>query len=291
MAVTASLVKELRERTGGGYMDCKKALDAAQGDLEQAIEILRKSGQIKAAKKAGRIAAEGLIVIKTTADNTTAVMVEVNTETDFVARDQNLVMFAQQIAECALTARSTSAEQLLNLKVGNQTIADLRQELVAKLGENINVRRQILMTAPYLGCYVHGTRIGVIVGLSKADAVLAKDIAMHIAANKPQAISGDDLAPEVLAKEKEIYLAQVQTSGKPPAILEKMIVGRMQKFVSENTLLGQPFVKDLDITVAELLKRAQAQVLAFTRFEVGEGIERKTSDFAAEVQATVAQSK
>lgn len=291
MVIAASLVKELRERTGGGYMDCKKALDTANGDLEQAIEILRKSGQIKAAKKAGRIAAEGLIVIKASDDNQTAVMVEVNTETDFVARDQNLVAFANQVAAAALAARCTDVEQLLQLSVAGKTIALLQQELVAKLGENINVRRQVLMTAPVLGCYVHGSRIGVIVSLAGGDATLGKDLAMHIAANKPQAVSAEDLPQDLLAKEKEIYLAQVQTSGKPPAILEKMVAGRLQKFISETTLLGQPFVKDSEISVTDLLKRANAKVTAFKRFEVGEGIERKTTDFAADVMATVAQSK
>ena len=291
MVIAASLVKELRERTGGGYMDCKKALDTANGDLEQAIEILRKSGQIKAAKKAGRIAAEGLIVIKASDDNQTAVMVEVNTETDFVARDQNLVAFANQVAATALTERCTNVEQLLKLSVAGKTIALLQQELVAKLGENINVRRQVLMIAPVLGCYVHGSRIGVIVSLASGDATLGKNLAMHIAANKPQAVSAEDLPQDLLVKEKEIYLAQVQISGKPQAILEKMIAGRLQKFISETTLLGQPFVKDTEISVADLLKRANAKVIAFKRFEVGEGIERKTTDFAADVMATVAQSK
>lgn len=291
MIIAASLVKELRERTGGGYMDCKKALDTAQGDLEQAIEILRKSGQIKAAKKAGRIAAEGLIVIKVSDDNQTAVMIEVNTETDFVARDQNVVAFANQVAAAALAEHATNVEQLLQLNISGKRIVELQQELVAKLGENINVRRQVLMMAPVLGCYVHGNRIGVVVGLAGGDVALGKDLAMHIAANKPQAVSAEDLSQDLLAKEKEIYLAQVQSSGKAPAILEKMVAGRLQKFINETTLLGQPFVKDPEIKVADLLKRANAKVMTFKRFEVGEGIERKTADFAADVMATVAQSK
>lgn len=291
MAISASLIKELRERTGGGYMDCKKALDVTAGDLEQAIEVLRKSGQVKAAKKAGRIAAEGIVVIKVSDDDKIAAMVEVNTETDFVARDQNLVAFANQVVACALSERSDNVEQLLKLSINGKTIAELQQELIAKLGENINVRRQVLMQAPNIGCYVHNHRIGVLVGLTVADPALGKDLAMHIAASKPQAIAAENLAQDLLTKEKEIYAAQFQTSGKPKEIIEKMVVGRLQKFISENTLLGQSFVKDPNISIAELLKRAHAQVIAFERFEVGEGIERKTADFAAEVQATVAQSK
>jgi len=287
MAIAAPLIKELRDRTGGGFMDCKKALEAAQGDLEQAIEILRKAGQVKAAKKAGRIAAEGRIVIKASDDQQLAVMVEVNTETDFVARDQNLVAFADQIAAAALAARCTQVEQLLALKIAGKTVTELQQELVAKLGENIQVRRQVLMQAPYCGSYVHGTRIGVLVGLAKSDANLGKDLAMHIAASKPLAIKSEDLDANLLAKEKEIYLAQVAASGKPPAILEKMTAGRLQKFISESTLLGQPFVKDQEINVGELLKRNHNEVVTFIRFEVGEGIERKITDFAAEVQAAV----
>jgi len=292
MAITASLIKELRERTGGGYMDCKKALEASQGDLEKAIEILRKSGQVKAAKKAGRIAAEGIIVVKLNNENNVAVMVEVNTETDFVARDQNLVSFAHKVADLALLQHCTDVEKLRGLILeGNKTVADCLQDIIAKLGENINVRRQILMSAPYIGSYVHNTRIGVLVGLSAADVQLGKDIAMHIAASKPQAVAITDFPQDILAKEKEIYLAQVASSGKPQAILEKMIAGKVQKFVSENTLLGQPFVKDLTVTVADILKKANANVLAFNRFEVGEGITREATDFAAEVKATVAKSQ
>ena len=290
MIITASLVKELRERTGAGMMECKKALTEARGDLEAAIVTMHKSGQAKAAKKAGRIAAEGAIVVKISDDSKKAVMVEVNCETDFVARDNNFLEFANTVAAAGLVALAANPDDLLAVTLDNgKTIAQAREDLVAKIGENINVRRLELMTTAttgIVGSYVHSNnRIGVLVELSVVNSDLGKDISMHIAASKPIAVLPEGLPQDLLNKEKEICLAQVQASGKPPEIIEKMIVGRMQKFVSESTLIKQPFVKNPDITVADLLKQANAKVLSFVRFEVGEGIEKKETDFATEVKS------
>jgi len=287
MMVTASLVKELRERTGAGMMECKKALTEAQGDIEAAIVAMRKSGQAKAAKKAGRIAAEGAIAIKISGDSKKAIMVEVNCETDFVARDHNFLEFVGSVAASGLNALVTNPDDLLAVTLDSgKTIAQAREDLVAKIGENINVRRLKLMTtAGVVGSYVHSNnRIGVLVELSAANPELSKDISMHIAASKPIAVLPEELPQDLLNREKEICLAQVQASGKPPEIIEKMIVGRMQKIINESALVKQPFVKNPDITVADLLKQANAKVLSFARFEVGEGIEKKETDFAAEVK-------
>lgn len=271
MTITASLVKELRERTGSGMMECKKALEEVGGDIEAAITAMRKSGQAKAAKKAGRVASEGRVAIKVTADGKKAAMVEVNCETDFVARDAGFLAFVDQVVADTLNQVTTDPQA--------------REELVAKIGENITVRRtQLLETSGMIGSYVHNNKIGVLVEFATAVASdLAKDIAMHIAANKPIAVTAAELPQELLDKEKEICLAQVATSGKPAEIVEKMVTGRMQKFISELTLLTQPFVKDPNITITDLLKQHGASVVSFTRFEVGEGIEKKESDFAAEV--------
>jgi elongation factor Ts len=289
MVITASLVKELRERTGAGMMECKKALTETQGDIEAAIVAMRKSGQAKAAKKAGRIAAEGAIIVKTSSDNKKAIMVEVNCETDFVARDHNFLEFVDNIAATGLVALTANPDALLAVTVGNgKTIAQTREDLIAKIGENINVRRLKLMTTTgVIGSYVHSNnRIGVLVELSAASSgILGKDISMHIAASKPIAVLPEELPQDLLNKEKEICLAQVQASGKPPEIVEKMIAGRMQKFVNESSLIKQPFVKNPDITVAALLKQANAKILSFVRFEVGEGIEKKEIDFATEVKS------
>jgi len=273
--ITAALVKELRERTGSGMMECKKALTEVGGDIEAAITAMRKSGQAKAAKKAGRIASEGKIAIKINADGKTAAMVEVNCETDFVARDAGFLAFVDQVVADTLN--------------GTQTDPELRENLVAKIGENITVRRtKLLETNGSIGSYVHNNKIGVLVEFSAAcPSDVAKDIAMHIAANKPVAVRAEELPQELLDKEKEICLAQVAESGKPAEILEKMVTGRMQKFISELTLLTQPFVKDPNITVAALLKQNGADVVSFTRFEVGEGIEKKENDFAAEVASLI----
>lgn len=288
MMITASLVKELRERTGAGMMECKKALTEAQGDIEAAIVAMRKSGQAKAAKKAGRIAAEGAVAIKISSDSKKAIMVEVNCETDFVARDHNFLEFVDSVAASGLAALVSNPDDLLSVTLDNgKTIAQAREDLIAKIGENINVRRlKVMTTAGIIYSYVHSNnRIGVLVELSAAGPELGKDVAMHVAASKPLVVLPEELPQDLLNKEREICLAQVQASGKPPEIIEKMIVGRMQKIINESTLVKQPFVKNPDITVADLLKQANAKVLSFARFEVGEGIEKKETDFAAEVKS------
>lgn len=284
MAITASLVKELRERTGAGMMDCKKALTEAGGDIEAAIEEMRKSGMAKAAKKAGRVAAEGGVVIKQ--DGGKAVIIEVNSETDFVANDDNFKAFATDVADIALAEQSTDVEALMAAPMGGETVETSRQQLIQKIGENINVRRfEILTSDAVVGAYQHGARIGVLVEVEGGDEALAKDIAMHIAASRPVCVSEDQVPQETLDKEKEIFSAQAAESGKPPEIIEKMVTGRIAKFLKEITLLGQPFVKDPDTTVEKLLKGANASVKSFIRYEVGEGIEKKEDNFAEEVMA------
>lgn len=290
MAITASMVKELRERTGAGMMDCKKALTESNGDMEAAIEAMRKSGAAKAVKKAGRVAAEGRVIIATAADNKQAALVEVNSETDFVAKDDNFSSFAEQVGEKVLESGVTDMAQLADLPLTDGTsIEETRKALIAKIGENIQVRRADVVTTEngLLGSYQHGMRIGVVVELEGGDESLAKDIAMHIAASKPVCVSEDQVPAELLEKEKEIFVAQAQESGKPAEIIEKMVTGRLKKYLAEITLLGQPFVKDTDKTVAQLLKEAGATAKQFVRFEVGEGIEKKQEDFAAEVMAQV----
>jgi elongation factor Ts len=288
--ITTTQIKELRERTGAGMMECKKALEAAAGNIDAAIEAMRKSGQAKAAKKAGRVAAEGIVVVKTSNDSKKAIMIEVNSETDFVARDTSFLAFAQKVASCALQHHAKDLESLLSSNYEDaKTVAQAREELVGKLGENISVRRLATLESPgIVGWYVHSNnRIGALVALSTANAELGKDIAMHIAASRPLALNDKELSPELLAKEKEILLAQVQDSGKPPAILEKMVEGRLQKFISESTLIKQPFVKNPEVTIEALLKQASANALAFVRYEVGEGIEKKENNFAADVMAQI----
>lgn len=289
MTITAAQVKELRERTGAGMMECKKALSATNGDMELAIEELRKSCGAKADKKAGRIAAEGIIVIQTSDDGKNAAIIEINSETDFVARDANFLEFANAAAKTALQAKAKDVDVLMKLPLGNTTIEEARKALVAKVGENVNVRRLVLAHAETgaLGIYQHGSRIGVVVELDVEQKELAKDIAMHIAASKPLVISPDQVPADLVEKEKEIYRAQAETSGKPQDIIEKMITGRVKKFLDEMSLLGQPFVKDPDVTVAGLLSKNRARVVAFTRFEVGEGIEKHTEDFAEAVMSQV----
>jgi elongation factor Ts len=291
MTITASLVKQLRDITNAGMMECKKALEATEGNLEAAVEHMRKSGMAKAAKKAGRTAAEGAIAIQLSSNQKTACMVEGNCETDFVARDQHLLQFVQTIAERVLASQVNDIDSLLALpyQTGSEkTIEQVRQELVAKLGENIQVRRFIRMeSSGIVGFYKHGDRIGVLVQLDVPNAELGKDIAMHIAATNPQALSPEDIAPELVAKEREIFVAQASNSGKPAAIVEKMVDGQVKKFLNENSLLSQPFVKNPEETVADLLKAANAKVLTFVRYEVGEGIEKEVKDFAQEVMAQV----
>jgi elongation factor Ts len=283
MAVTAALVKELRERTAAGMLDCKKALVETDGDIELAIENMRKNGQAKAAKKAGRIAAEGVILTKVAKG--VATMMEVNSETDFVARDDGFVSFGQKLIEVAFANKINDMETLNNTEVDGVKISDLRDTLVAKIGENISPRRVITVEGDNLGAYVHSARIGVIAILQGGDEELAKDIAMHVAASSPLFVKPEDVPAEVVAKEKEIQLDIALQSGKPPEIAEKMVSGRMKKFTGEISLTGQPFVKDPSILVADLLKSKGADVINFVRFEVGEGIEKKEEDFAAEVAA------
>jgi elongation factor Ts len=289
MAITAALVKELRERTGAGMMECKKALVEVDGDIEAAIEHMRKTGLAKADKKADRTAAEGIIVYKSSDDGKQAVMVEVNCETDFVAKGDDFQNFCNEVADLALAKQPADLETLVGYEMsGGESVSDTLKRLIAKIGENMGVRRfQLFSTDGLLANYMHGSRIGVVVDMSGGNAELARDIAMHIAASKPQAVSADDVDPAVIEKEKEIFTAQAQESGKPADIIEKMIGGRINKFLKEITLLGQPFVKDPDQTVEKLLKAAGATVNGFTRFEVGEGIEKKVENFADEVMSQV----
>ncbi len=285
--ITAALVKELRDRTGLGMMECKKALVAAEGDIERAIDDLRKSGQAAAAKKAGRTAAEGVIAVAATDDNKVAVMVEVNSETDFVARDSNFVEFADKVAQTALANRETDVEKLAALATADgETVEEARNNLVQKIGENIQVRRAALLESDGLvGSYVHGGKIGVLVALSGGDAEVAKDVAMHVAAVSPQVVTPDQVDPEVLEREKEIIRAQPDMEGKPAEIMEKMVQGRVQRFLKEISLVEQPFVKDPSTSVGEFVKKAGATIESFARLEVGEGIEKVEEDFAAEVMA------
>ena len=289
MAVTAALVKELRERTGAGMLDCKKALVETDGDIELAIENMRKSGQAKAAKKAGRIAAEGVILTKVEAGRAT--MLELNCETDFVARDEGFLKFGNELLEVAAANNINDIEALNDADMNGVKVSEARDALVAKIGENISPRRVINVEGDTLGAYVHGGRIGVISILTGGDEALAKDVAMHVAAASPQFVKPENVPAEVVEKEKEIQIEIAIQSGKPADIAEKMVAGRMKKFTGEVSLTGQPFVKDPSISVAELLKNNSADVINFVRFEVGEGIEKKTEDFAAEVAAQMAAAK
>ncbi|WP_394221872.1 translation elongation factor Ts [Alteromonas gracilis] len=289
MAVTAALVKELRERTGAGMLDCKKALVETDGDIELAIENMRKSGQAKAAKKAGRIAAEGVILTKVEAGRAT--MLELNCETDFVARDEGFLKFGNELLEVAAANNINDIEALNDADMNGVKVSEARDALVAKIGENISPRRVINVEGDTLGAYVHGGRIGVVSILTGGDEELAKDVAMHVAAASPQFVKPENVPAEVVEKEKEIQIEIAIQSGKPADIAEKMVAGRMKKFTGEVSLTGQPFVKDPSISVAELLKNNSADVINFVRFEVGEGIEKKTEDFAAEVAAQMEAAK
>ena len=289
MAVTAALVKELRDRTGAGMLDCKNALVEANGDIELAIENMRKSGQAKAAKKAGRIAAEGVILTKV--DNGVATMLELNCETDFVARDQGFLAFGQKLIDVAAANKVNDIDTLNGFDIEGGKVSEVRDALVAKIGENISPRRVITVEGSNLGAYIHGGRIGVGAILNGGDEELAKDIAMHVAAANPQYVKPDDVPADVVAKEKEIQLELAMQSGKPADIAEKMVSGRMNKFTGEISLTGQPFIKDPSMLVAALLKSKGAEVINFVRFEVGEGIEKKQEDFAAEVAAQMAAAK
>ena len=288
MAITAALVKELRERTGSGMMECKKALVESNGDIDAAVEAMRKAGLAKADKKSDRIAAEGLVSIEISADGKQAVMVEVNSETDFVAKADDFVEFVNTVATKALAEQPADLDALLALPANDagESIDTVRQALIAKIGENIQVRRfKLVESEGVIGSYRHGDRIGTLVSLNGGDQALAKDLAMHVAASRPQAISAADLPQDLLDKERDIVATQAKDSGKPEAIIEKMVEGRMKKFVNEISLLGQAFVKDPDVTVEKLVAKADATVAAFEFFEVGEGIEKAEDNFVEEVMA------
>ena len=290
MAITASQVKDLRERTGAGMMECKRALVETDGDIETAIENMRKSGAAKADKKAGRIAAEGLLRVETSDDGKKAAIVEVNCETDFVTKGDDFPNFVAAVAKVTLDTQPADLDALLNTPMADGTpVGESCKNLIAKIGENMNVRRFQLVenSDGIVANYLHGSRIGVVVSLTGGDEALARDVAMHIAATNPQAISADDIDPALIEKEKEIFTAQAKESGKPDNIIEKMITGRIAKFLKEVTLLGQPFVKDPDQTVEKLLKASDATVVSFARFEVGEGIEKKQENFADEVMGQI----
>jgi len=287
MSVTAAMVKELRERTGAGMMECKKALVASNADIEVAIEEMRKSGAAKAAKKSSRIAAEGVVKILSSADAKTVTIVEVNSETDFAAKDEGFLAFTDVVVKAAQELGSESVEDLMNADINGDSLEVVRTALIAKIGENIQIRRikQLSADEGVFGHYVHGVKIGVVVNVNTDNQELAKDLAMHVAAVSPEFIQEKDVPAEYVAKEKEILIAQVEDSGKPPEIVEKMIGGRLRKFLAGITLYGQDFVKNPDMTVEKLLKSEGADVITFHRMEVGEGIEKKEDNFAEEVMA------
>lgn len=287
MTISASMVKELRERTGAGMMQCKNALVEANGDLDGAAEVLRISGQANADKKAKRIAADGRIVVAR--DGNKAVVVEINSETDFVARDENFVAFAEAVAAAALTSGTTDVATLAGEKLADgRTVEEARTELVGKVGENIGVRRiGQIESADVIASYTHGARIGSVVAIDGGDEVLARDVAMHVAASNPMCIDESGIPAETLENERRILTEQAQDSGKPAEIIEKMVAGRMNKYLKEITLLGQPFVKDPDVSVGQLLSGANATVTSFVRYEVGDGIEKKVDNFVEEVMAQV----
>lgn len=293
MSITAEMVKDLRERTGAGMMECKKALTESRGDMDAAVDILRKSGIAKAEKRAGKAAAEGLVVIKTTADGKTAAIVEVNCETDFVSKGDEFRNFAEAVANRIMASRPANRDALLAMPLtdGGATIAETLKNLTAKIGEKMDVRRfEILSAKGKAGSYMHGSRIGVVVDIDGGDDELRKDVAMHVAASRPVCVNETQVAPELIAKEKEIYTAQAADSGKPADIVEKMVMGKVKKFLKDITLLGQPFIKNPDQTVEQLVNQAKAKVNHFVRYEVGEGIEKKVEDFAAEVMAQAKKS-
>lgn len=288
MSITAALVKELRERTGAGMMECKRALVETGGDLEAAIEHMRKQGLAKADKKAGRIAAEGQVVISVAPDRKSAAVVEVNCETDFVSGGDDFRNFAQGIGALVLEKRPADMDSLLAATLDGATVEETRRGLVARIGENISVRRfEILESAGLVGSYVHGTRIGVLVAVEGGDEGLARDLAMHVAASRPQYVDESQIPGDFLAKEREILVEQAKGEGKPAEIVAKMVEGRLRKQLAEITLLGQPFIKDPDLKVGKLLANHRAVVKAFVRFEVGEGIEKKADNFVEEVMAQV----
>ena len=291
MQISATMVKELRERTGSGMMECKKALTEANGDIEKAIDEMRKSGLAKADKKAGRIAAEGLVFVELSADKKQAAVVEVNCETDFVAGGDEFKAFTVNVGKLILEKSPADVEAVKTMKLASgATVEETRLAMVAKMGENMQVRRFVrVKTDASFGYYLHGTRICVLVEMANGNDDLLKDIAMHIAASRPVCVDETSIPAELLEKEKEIFSAQARESGKPDNIVEKMVEGRIRKYLAEVTLLGQPFVKDPDITVAQLLKKAGATVRSFHRITVGEGIEKKKENFADEVAQMAGQ--
>jgi elongation factor Ts len=284
------MVKELRERTGAGMMECKKALVETGGNIEQAIEALRKSGQAKADKKSSRIAADGRIAVAV--DGNKAAIAEINSETDFVAKDENFVGFINAVVGAALTSSVDDVDALSAITLPDgRTVEAARTDLVTKVGENISVRRFARVEATdHLGNYTHGARIGTLVSMSGGSAELARDVAMHIAATNPVCVDEDGVPADALERERRIFVEQAAASGKPPEIVEKMVTGRVAKFLKEITLLGQPFVKDPDVSVGQLLKSADATVNSFVRYEVGEGIEKKQENFAEEVLNQINQA-
>jgi len=284
------MVKELRERTGAGMMDCKKALVDSNGNMEEAVDLLRKSGQAKADKKSSRVAADGRIAVA--ADGNKAAIAEINSETDFVARDENFVSFAEAVAAAVLASSVEDLDSLSSLTFPDERMVETaRTELVAKVGENISVRRFArIEAADHLGKYTHGARIGALVAMSGGNAELARDVAMHVAATNPLCVDKDDVPADTLERERRIFAEQAAASGKPPEIVEKMVTGRVAKFLKEVTLLGQPFVKDPDVSVGKLINDADAAVTAFVRYEVGEGIEKKKENFAEEVLNQINQA-
>jgi elongation factor Ts len=286
-AIAASLVKELRERTGAGMMECKKALIDADGAIDAAQELLRTRGQAKADKKAGRIAAEGQIMTATSPDGAVTAIMEVNCETDFVAKADNFQHFARQAVELAAVRQPAGVDELMALVAGDgRTLEEARRDLVAKIGENIGVRRfAYVRPAGQLASYFHGTRIGVLVDVVGGDAELGKDLAMHIAASNPRYLSADEVPEDIRANERRILSEQAQAEGKPAEIVAKMVEGRLRKYLNEIVLVGQPFVKDPDLSIEKLLKQRGAKVQAFVRLEVGEGIEKKSENIAEAVAA------
>jgi elongation factor Ts len=292
MSVTAEAVKQLRERTGAGMMECKKALVETNGDLDAAAELMRKQGLAKADKKAARVAAEGVVALEKSADGKSAAMVEVNCETDFVAREADFQSFSADVAKVALTAGAADVDALIANKLASgETIDERRRALIAKIGENITVRRHATMSSTgFLGAYRHGTRICALVAIEGGDAALAHDLAMHVAASNPEFLSAADVPADLVAKEREIETEKALVEGKPADIVAKMVEGRIRKTLNEKALLGQPFVKDPDQTIEKLLKAAKAEIKAYQRFEVGAGIEKKQDDFVGEVMAQVKAS-
>ena len=292
MDIKPALVKELRERTGAGMMECKKALVETQGDMDQAVEWLRKAGAAKADKKASRVAAEGRVAVRSDESAGRHVVLEVNSETDFVSKGDTFGAFVERVADVVLRERPASVEQLLATKVDGRTVEDVRLELVTKVGENISVRRFDVVESPAtVGSYVHGTRIGVLVEIEGGSAELARDLAMQVASLAPRYVTSDDVPKELLDKEREIIQAQTAEEKKPPEIVAKMVEGRLRKFLDEITLTGQVFVKDDKKRVRDLLAANKAKVKGFRRYEVGEGIEKKSDDFVKEVMAQASQSR